>query len=453
MVLANGSDGERDARGAGHDGARGPADGGARGPARAGTVVRYLVSKALSLTGNSIAGVVLPLVLLSRTGDVLAAGSLALICAVPQFFLGLAGGALLDRASRRRVSIASDLVSATSVALLPVVDATFGLSFGWFVALGLLGAVGDVPGMTARDALLPEVCERDGVDLQRFVGASQSMQALVSIVGPAVAALLMGWVGDVAVLWLTAALSASAALVTSTLPREVGMPPAAREGAAGAGTGAAAAGDPASGAGASGLLGGLREVLVGGMRALFGTDRLLRCAMLLSLGISMVMGSFQGIVLPAHFTAAGQPQMVGFVVSSMGAGLLAGSVLYTALSARLSRRAWFVGSMAGMLASVVALGSLPSPLALLGTAALVGLFAGPASSLLSFFAYDRVDPASLGTAMGTLNALYLVVAPAGALAGSVLVGALGTDGAGAALSLGWAVACAASLWSPALRRM
>lgn len=189
------------------------------------------------------------------------------------------------------------------------------------------------------------------------------------------------------------------------------------------------------------------------MRALFGTDRLLRCAMLLSLGISMVMGSFQGIVLPAHFTAAGQPQMVGFVVSSMGAGLLAGSVLYTALSARLSRRAWFVGSMAGMLASVVALGSLPSPLALLGTAALVGLFAGPASSLLSFFAYDRVDPASLGTAMGTLNALYLVAAPAGAFVGSVLVGALGTDGAGAALSLGWAVACAAGLWSPALRRM
>lgn len=50
-----------------------------------GAVLRYLLSDALSLIGNSIAGVVLPLVLLARTGDVLAAGSLALICAVPRW--------------------------------------------------------------------------------------------------------------------------------------------------------------------------------------------------------------------------------------------------------------------------------------------------------------------------------------------------------------------------------
>ena len=43
-----------------------------------GAVLRYLVSDALSLTGNSIAGVVLPLVLLARTGDALAAGLHAL---------------------------------------------------------------------------------------------------------------------------------------------------------------------------------------------------------------------------------------------------------------------------------------------------------------------------------------------------------------------------------------
>lgn len=65
-----------------------------------GAVLRYLVSDALSLTGNSIAGVVLPLVLLARTGDALAAGSLALICAIPQFICGILGGALLDRANR-----------------------------------------------------------------------------------------------------------------------------------------------------------------------------------------------------------------------------------------------------------------------------------------------------------------------------------------------------------------
>ena len=58
---------------------------------------RYLLSCALSLTGNSVAGVILPLVLLATTGDALAAGTLALICAVPQMLIGLAGGA--DRKS------------------------------------------------------------------------------------------------------------------------------------------------------------------------------------------------------------------------------------------------------------------------------------------------------------------------------------------------------------------
>ncbi len=113
-----------------------------------------MISDALSLLGNSIAGVVLPLVLLARTGDALAAGSLAIICAVPQFICGLVGGAALDKLNRRRVCMASDLVSALSVALLHIVEEIWGLSFGWFVVLGLLGAVGDVPGMTARDALL-----------------------------------------------------------------------------------------------------------------------------------------------------------------------------------------------------------------------------------------------------------------------------------------------------------
>ena len=88
---------------------------------------------------------------------------------------------MLDVLNRRDVSAVSDLVSAASVAMRPVVDATVGLSFGWFVAFGLIGAIGDVPGMTA-------VCKKDGVDMRRFVGVSQSAESLVAVVGPSAAA-------------------------------------------------------------------------------------------------------------------------------------------------------------------------------------------------------------------------------------------------------------------------
>lgn len=186
------------------------------------TAPRYLLSCACSLLGNSVASVVLPLVLLATTGDALAAGTLALICAAPQFVIGLVGGALTDRFNRRNVSVVSDILSAASVALLPIVDMIWGLSFGWFVALGLLGAVGDIPGMTARDSLVPAVCERDGRSLQKFMGLTQSLDSLVVIAGPALAAFLMGAAGSVNALWFTAAMSLSAALLTLTLPRSLG---------------------------------------------------------------------------------------------------------------------------------------------------------------------------------------------------------------------------------------
>ena len=433
-----------------------------------GAVLRYLLSDALSLIGNSIAGVVLPLVLLARTGDVLAAGSLALICAVPQFVCGVVGGAVLDRVNRRTVSVVADLISAASCALLPVVDEVWGLSFGWFVVLGLLGAVGDVPGMSARDALLPSVCGREGADLQRFVGASQSLGALVNIVGPAVAALLIGFMDDVDALWITAAFSCGAALVTLTLPRSVGEVSLSNDATA------ACNGDmtrdtvsvPAGVDGApaapkkAGMLAAAKSVLVDGLSALFATDSLLRASTLLSFGITMVMGSLQGIVLPAYFTQLGQPEAVGYVVSAMGAGLLVGSTAYTALAHVMSRRRWLVVSLLGMAASVCVLGQFPAlpvllaaAAVLLAAAAVLGLFAGPASALLGFFAFDRVPDDRRGSAMGTLNALYLVVAPAGAFVGSVLSSTAQIGGAGLVLTGAWVVVTALALIAKPLRHL
>lgn len=422
-----------------------------------GAVLRYLLSDALSLIGNSIAGVVLPLVLLARTGDVLAAGSLALICAVPQFVCGVVGGAVLDRVNRRTVSVVADLISAASCALLPVVDEVWGLSFGWFVVLGLLGAVGDVPGMSARDALLPSVCEREGADLQRFVGASQSLGALVNIIGPAVAALLIGFMDDVDALWITAAFSCAAALVTLTLPRSVGEVPLSSADADAASASVAATSDAASCNDAApkkaGMLAAAKSVLVDGLSALFATDSLLRASTLLSFGITMVMGSLQGIVLPAYFTQLGQPEAVGYVVSAMGAGLLVGSTAYTALAHVMTRRRWLVVSLLGMAASVCVLGRFPALPVLLAAAAVLGLFAGPASALLGFFAFDRVPDDRRGSAMGTLNALYLVVAPAGAFVGSVLISTAQIGGAGLVLTGAWVVVTALALTARPLRHL
>ena len=42
---------------------------------RYGTSIRFLISSALSLLGNSVVGIALPLIVLATTGDALAAGT------------------------------------------------------------------------------------------------------------------------------------------------------------------------------------------------------------------------------------------------------------------------------------------------------------------------------------------------------------------------------------------
>ena len=302
----------------------------------------FVASSSFSLLGNSIAGVVLPLVLLAKTGDALAAGALAIICAIPQVLAGVFGGALLDRFNRRDLSVVSDLISAASIAALPIIDATVGLSFGWFVVCGIVGAVGDIPGMTARDTLLPTVIEHDKLDLQRFMGVSQSIDNLVVIVGPAIASMGMGFLGAANTLWLTAALSFVAAMTTLFVPRAVGIPPKAGH-IQGAGPVRTAV-----------------QSTKEGMRVLFKSDAVLRASVVLGMLIVIVMGSYQGMVLPVFFTQENAPTLLGYVLSAMSVGALVGSLGYAKFAYAMKRRTWYAVSFVGMAIGVAALGSLAS---------------------------------------------------------------------------------------------
>jgi MFS family permease len=110
----------------------------------------YFASYGLSIFGSSVAAAVLQLVVLQTTGSALDAGIVAAATAVPAVLAGLFMGGVIDRVHRRAASVVTDLVSAGAVAALPLGDAVSGLSLWWFVALGIVGSFGDVPGLTAR---------------------------------------------------------------------------------------------------------------------------------------------------------------------------------------------------------------------------------------------------------------------------------------------------------------
>ena len=395
----------------------------------------FVASSSFSLLGNSIAGVVLPLVLLAKTGDALAAGALAIICAIPQVLAGVFGGALLDRFNRRDLSVVSDLISAASIAALPIIDATVGLSFGWFVVCGIVGAVGDIPGMTARDTLLPTVIEHDKLDLQRFMGVSQSIDNLVVIVGPAIASMGMGFLGAANTLWLTAALSFVAAMTTLFVPRAVGIPPKAGH---------------IQGAG---LVRTAVQSTKEGMRVLFKSDAVLRASVVLGMLIVIVMGSYQGMVLPVFFTQENAPTLLGYVLSAMSVGALVGSLGYAKFAYAMKRRTWYAVSFVGMAIGVAALGSLASYGVILAGAAMLGLFSGPVSALFGYFVYGLIPDEHRGAALGTQNSMLLVVAPIAVFATSIVIEIVGVVMTSLVLALGWILLTVYALAMKAMREI
>ncbi|MGC5010208.1 MFS transporter [Streptosporangium sp. DT93] len=391
----------------------------------------YLASYVLSLLGNSVAAVALPLIVLQTTGSVLSAGVLSAATALPAFVAGLVMGVVIDRINRRTSSVITDLVSAASLAALPVVDLVTGLNLGWFILFGVIGALGDVPGMTAREAILPAIVRGGGLSAERLLGIRESLGALVMVIGPAAAGSLLVLFDGSMVLWITAGTSSAAAMLTLLIPRDVGAIPA--------GTGSASS---------SG-----REQLREGWRVLFRGDRFLLAVTMLNLVLVTVIVALQGIVLPAHFTLIDRPEMLGFVLTALAAGTLVGGGLYAGLGTRGSRRTWFTTGMLGTAAGVGVIAALPPMGVVFAGAFTLGLSSGLFGSLLGVLMIERIPEGVLGRVMGTQNSLMMITGPAGILAAALIGQFGGLAAAGATMGVVWAVAVLVALRAPALRNL
>ncbi|MEV7227668.1 MFS transporter [Polymorphospora sp. NPDC051019] len=431
--------------------------------------VTFLASDFLSLFGNAIAGVALPLIVLQTTGSVLGAGIVAAATAIPAMLGGLLTGVVIDRINRRTASIATDLISAGAVAALPVVDLLVGLELGWFILFGILGSFGDVPGMTAREALLPAVVRHGGIAAERLIGVRESLGALAILVGPAAAGGLMVLFDGSTVLWITAATSLGAALVTLTLPRRVGeleaapvpAPAAAGSAAVGAGSTAVGVGSAATAEPGGGDVGvGLRpEPVTGwaqlreGWRLLFRGSPFLLAVTLLNLVLATVLSALQGLVLPVHFTLLDQPGRLGLVLSSIALGTLVGGAAYAVAGSRGPRRAWLVAGFAASVVGVAVIGALPAAGLVFAGAFVVGGSMGMLSGLLGVLMLERIPDRMRGRILGTQNAILTGAAPLGIVLAAVVVEYAGLGTAAVALAAVWAVAAVAAVSSRALRNL
>lgn len=409
-------------------------DPGARASApRSWAVWIYLASAATSMLGNAVATIVWPWLVLDRTGDPAAAGLVAAAIAFPSLLFAFLGGHLIDTFGRKPMSIISDLISAASVVGVIIVDARLGLTMAWFVALGIIGAVGDIPGMAARSALVGDVSRVSGMTVDRIAGLNQSIGGLSWLLGPALAGFMMATIPIQLVLWITAGCSFAAALLTAMLrlhpgasdptpladdgsrgsPPEGGDPAGSVPGSSVPGSG----GDPGAEAAAGG-----ETIDIGALRAWGRVVRppAIRLLVIITFASAALVSPYLAVLLPAHFQSIDAPAMLGLSMSTYAVGMVLAGLAVAKIGAQ-NRRAMWTTAIALDLIGFSMLGALGvSWLVIAGmfVAGVGGGFLGPLSMVL---VTEDIPEKLRGRAFSVFTAVNQFAAPIGLVAVTALL--------------------------------
>lgn len=392
----------------------------------------YFASFAFSLLGNSIANVVLPVLVLVSTGEVLIAGLVALVSGASIFVFGLLSGPLADRYDRRLVASVGDLVSASSIGLLAAVG-TFGqLSPTWFMISAVLSGIGDMPAWNAREAMIYGVQRHSGVAFQTLVGVREAVSALAIVLGPTFAGLLMNFFDARTVLWVTAATSLVAGALCLVAPRAYGCV----DGSEGESSKIAYWSSFREGIA---FLGKRRNAV---LRALTG----------LNVASIALVSVLQTLLIPVFMTLNDAGEANGYALAAVGLGLLIGGVIYALVGTKVP--AWPL-TLGASLLNVVGLVLLVQFHSVTYTVVMCFVFGvssaavGAATGVVSL----QVTPEEMrGRLNGLQNSIAMVIGPVGVFLTAWLISGTSVASAGWALVVFWVVVNALFLLNKHVRR-
>jgi MFS family permease len=405
-------------------------DAGVVAPIRHHPIIPFVFLEAAvvaSGAGNGIAAVAIPWLILERTGSAAAAGLVGAATALPLLLSALFSGAVVDTLGQRRTSMLSDVLSAVSVAAIPVADLVFGLDLGLIVVLVVVGALFDPAGATAREAMLPSVTARARVPLERGNGIHEAAWGVAFMVGPGLGGLLIALVGAAGALWVTsfAFLLSIAAIALVKAPR-IGRPTEEER--------------PTS------ILRGSLDGL-----SFVWKSRVLRALVLLEMVLVAVYMPIEGVVLPVFFEDQQAPGRLGLVLMALSAGAVAGSLLYSAVARRLRRFLLYVSALVLASFSVLAMSLLPAYPLLVAAGALAGFFSGPLGPLLNFQMQTTTPPSMRGRVLGVMMATTYAAGPAGYLVAGWLIQRFGVEPVFLGMGVLMAIVAVAGSFIPSLR--
>jgi MFS family permease len=368
-----------------------------------GSTLPYLLvelSNITSVISGSMVFIALPWLALEITGSAASAGALVALTSIPGIFFGPILGTLIDRIGRRISGFISEVLTALTILLIPIVHNSIEISFALLVLLALGRAIVSPASSTARKSIIPDVAGPSGLSLERANSIHEAVFATGFAIGPAVAALFIGLIGPFDVFYVVAlfsTLSATALFFVRTKESR---------------------GDGVSETGSL-----LQDTILGAKTILKTPAVLLGLSFVMTL--AMIYLPTEMVVLPAHFNALDYAEGLGLLISTMASASVVGALLFEKLQKRFKYSTILKFGFIGLGSSVLLMSFLPPFWVMLILGAVLGFSWGPLMPMLNTV-IQRVIPENM---RGRVFGIEMTIWGAGPTLTAVVVG-IAVDGVG-----------------------
>ena len=156
-----------------------------------------VIAEFLSLLGNQIAAIAIPLLVLKYTNSTLTTSIAVAANTVTYVIAAFVGGSAIDRFGARNVSIVADLLSCFSVMALPLAFIIYSGNISPVVIFILVfaGALFDPTGVAARHTMVPGLSRLGVKHIDKVNALRGTLENAADFVGPAFGVALIAVVG------------------------------------------------------------------------------------------------------------------------------------------------------------------------------------------------------------------------------------------------------------------
>ena len=352
-----------------------------------------MTAEFMSLLGNQVAAVAIPILVLQFTHSPLITGIAAAGNIVPIILSAILGGSAIDRLGAWRMSVAADLLSCASVLALPLSYLYLDhVSPVLLFILVFLGALFDPTGISARQTLVPVLAKLSGRSLDKINSWRGGLENGADFVGPVVGVALIGIVGTLNTFFVDGvSFLLCAVIVAATVPRDRQKP--------------SLTDDRAGLAGVSFIFKNsqLRSLAVVGMIAGF------------------VILPFLGLLLPVLATQKfGSTTLLGICLSAFGLSATVGAISFSSLSRKCSRSLIYYGGLFVTGSSLILSALATNKYEVILSAAFAGLLLGAGNPLQQTILQEATPGPIAGRVFTSLTALHFIGGPFGLLAAGFL---------------------------------